>query len=330
MARYLVTGATGFIGGVMIRQLVAAGHTVVAVVRDPARAGALAAQGVELHRGDVTARTTLAAPMRGADGVFHVAGWYKLGVRDASEGERINVDGTRNVLEVMRDLGIAKGVYTSTLAVYGDTRGQVVEESYGYAGPFQSAYDLTKYRAHREVAEPLMQAGLPLVVVQPGLVYGPGDTSSVRTTLHQFLRGTLPLVPARTAFSWAHVDDIVSGHVLAMERGRVGQSYHLAGPVHTLEDALALCTRLTGVKGPGLVAPPALLRGLAALLTPFEGLLEGQYHPENLRVTGGSTYIGSAAKAIQELGWSARSLEAGMRETLRHEIAALGLPLTVR
>ena len=123
MSRYFVTGATGFVGGRVAAQLREAGHHVVALVRDPARAGALAEIGVELARGDVTDRAKLAAPMRDADGVFHIAGWYKIGARDPQEGERINVDGTRNVLEVMRELRIPRGVYTSTLAVYGDTRG---------------------------------------------------------------------------------------------------------------------------------------------------------------------------------------------------------------
>src|SRR5579884_4023999 len=124
--------------------------------------------------------------MAGADGVFHIAGWYKIGTRDKSEGERINVLGTRNVLEVMRELGIPKGVYTSTLAVFSDTRGRLVDETYQYTGKHLSEYDRTKWVAHYEVAEPMIARGLPLVIVQPGLVYGPGDTSGVRTTFVQY------------------------------------------------------------------------------------------------------------------------------------------------
>ena len=181
--RYFVTGATGFVGGQVARQLIAAGHSVVAPVRTPAKAQDLAALGVDVRQGDVTEKESMREAMRGADGVFHIAGWYKLGVKDKSEGERINVQGTRNVLELMRELEIPKGVYTSTLAVFSDTHGRMVDETYRYDGPHLSEYDRTKWVAHYEVADPMIAQGLPLVIVQPGLIYGPGDTSSVRTTL---------------------------------------------------------------------------------------------------------------------------------------------------
>src|SRR5690349_23783726 len=126
--KYFVTGASGFIGGQVARQLVAAGHEVVALVRTPGKADDLAKLGVQLHPGDITNKASLRAPMTGVDGVFHIAAWYKIGVRDKRDAEHINVQGTRNVLEMMRDLGIAKGVYTSTVAIFSDTHGQVVDE----------------------------------------------------------------------------------------------------------------------------------------------------------------------------------------------------------
>jgi nucleoside-diphosphate-sugar epimerase len=315
------------VGGRVAAQLRAAGHEVVTIARDPAKAGALVRLGVQVHRGDLGEPASLRGPMRGADGVFHIAGWYKLGARDPAEGERVNVEGTRRVLECMRELGIARGVYTSTLAIHGDTHGRLVDEMYRFDGPFESAYDLTKWRAHREVAEPMMRAGLPLVIVQPGLIYGPGDTSSVRTTLIQFLTRKLPLVPAGAAYCWAHVDDIARGHVLAMERGRTGESYHLAGPPSTLLDALALASRWSGVPLPRFVAPPWLLRALAAAMTPLAAVLpvDEQVHPETLRVMAGATYLGSAGKAARELDWTARPLETGLRATLLHEMELLGM-----
>src|ERR1041384_3873266 len=106
--KYFVTGATGFLGGVLARQLVAAGHQAIALVRTPAKAEALRALGVTLAAGDITYPASLRAPMTGVDGVFHCAAWYKIGV-DPREAERINVDGTRNVLEAMRDLRVPKG-----------------------------------------------------------------------------------------------------------------------------------------------------------------------------------------------------------------------------
>src|SRR6476619_3484421 len=132
--KYFVTGTTGFIGGRLARQLREAGHEVIALVRDPSKAQDLAALGVTLAPGDVTDKASMRAPMTGVDGVYHVAGWYKIGMRDKSAGQKVNVEGTRNVLETMKELGIPKGVYTSTLATNSDTHGKVVDETYHYTG----------------------------------------------------------------------------------------------------------------------------------------------------------------------------------------------------
>jgi nucleoside-diphosphate-sugar epimerase len=324
--KFLLTGATGFVGGALARQLVAAGHHVRAIVRSPDRAGDLAALGIELCAADVTRKESMRAPMTGVDGVFHVAGWYKIGVRDRSEAAAINIDGTRHVLELMEELGIAKGVYTSTLAVNSDTHGRVVDESYRFTGRHVSLYDQTKAEAHR-VAEAFISRGVPLVIVQPGLVYGPGDTSGVRTTWIQFLERRLPLVPTRTAFCWGHVEDIARGHVLAMQRGAPGRNYFVAGPVHTLEEAIRLASNITGIPSPRIRAHPVVIRTaarIAALVEPFVRLPPA-YSSEGLRVVGGVTYLGSAARARKELGWTARPLRDGLIETLRHEMMALGM-----
>ncbi|WP_345324095.1 NAD-dependent epimerase/dehydratase family protein [Candidatus Villigracilis proximus] len=217
--KYFITGATGFIGGRLAHQLREAGHDVIAVVRNPAKAQDLAQLGVTLYQGDVTEKESMRKPMTGVDGVFHVAGWYKVGVRDKSQAVAINVEGTRNVLELMKELNIPKGVYTSTLAVNSDTHGVEADENYHFTGKHISVYDQTKAGAH-DVAVQMIKEGLPLVIVQPGLVYGPGDTSSVRTSLIQYLTKQLPVMPKQTAFSWAHVDDIAHAHWLAMEKGK--------------------------------------------------------------------------------------------------------------
>lgn len=187
---YFLTGATGFVGGVIARQLRAAGHSVRAIVRTPGKAQDLAKLGVELHAGDITNKDSMRAPMTGVDGVFHVAGWYKVGNRDRAAAVAINIDGTRNVLELMRELRVAKGIYTSTLAVNSSTHGQIVDESFRFTGRHVSVYDWTKAEAHK-MADAFIADGLPLVIVQPGLVYGPGDTSGVRTILIQYLQRKL-------------------------------------------------------------------------------------------------------------------------------------------
>jgi len=324
--KYFITGATGFIGGRVARQLIDAGHEVIALVRSKSKAQDLANLGVTLAEGDITDKESMRGPMTGVDGVYHIAAWYKIGTRDKSAAEKINVEGTRNVLELMRELNVPKGVYTSTLAVNSDTGGKVVDESYYFAGEHLSEYDRTKWRAHYEVALPMMKAGLPLVIVQPGVNYGPGDTSAIGGVLRQYLQGKLPIVPDKTAYSWAHVDDTARGHIQAMEKGRTGECYFIAGPVHTLADALLTAERITGVKAPRIKAAPGMLRAMSALVGLMEKVvpMPGPYSSETLRVSAGVTYLGNSAKAERELGFTARPLEEGLRETLAYEMKLLG------
>ena len=323
---YLVTGATGFVGGEIARQLLRAGHGVRALVRNPAAAKDLGAAGAVLHQGDVSDKDSLRAPMTGVDGVFHVAGWYKLGVKDRDAAIRTNIAGTRNVLESMRELGVPKGVYTSSLAVNSDTHGRIVDEDYEFTGRHLTLYDWSKAEAHR-IATTFIAQGLPLVIVQPGLVYGPGDTSGVRTTLIQYLQRKLPVLPSGAAYSWAHVEDIARGHTLAMSHGRAGRNYFLAGPVHTLIAALAIAESITGIKAGRIHMPAIGLKGAAAVMRVIDPLvtLPSALSPESLRILGGVTYLGSSARAQKELGWRPRPLRDGLAETLRHEILQLGM-----
>ena len=325
--RYFITGATGFVGSHVARQLRAAGHDVVAVVRSPAKAADLQAMGVDLAAGDVTDKRSMAAAMQGADGVLHIAGWYKVGAgrRAGAEAQAINVDGTRNVLELMQELGIERGVYTSTLAINSDTHGKLVDESYRFTGEHISEYDRTKAAAHA-VAEEFIARGLPLTVLMPGLIYGPGDTSSVRGTLIQYLERKLPAIPQRTAYSWAHVDDIAAVHIQALEASKPGQTYIVAGPTHTLAEALRMAQEITGIPAPVALPPAAFatMSRLAGLVEPLVKLPD-LYTSEGLRVLAGITYIGDAAKARRELGYHPRPLAEGLAETLRHEMRLLGM-----
>ncbi|GCE26894.1 dihydroflavonol-4-reductase [Dictyobacter alpinus] len=323
--KYFVTGATGFVGGYVVRQLVEAGHEVVAVVRKPAAASDLAQLGVEIHQGDVTDKESMRAPMRGVDGVFHIAGWYKVGARDKSGGEKINIYGTKNVLELMRELEIPKGVYTSTIALNSDTHGKIVDETYNYYGPHLSEYDRTKWIAHYAVAENMIAAGLPLVIVQPGLIYGPGDNSNVRPTLVQYLQRKLPLVPAKAAQSWGHVEDMARGHILAMEKGRIGESYIITGSSYTVVEALKIAEKITGIPGPRVQMPPMGMRALSRMAGVAEKVvaLPPSYSAEYLNEIAQATYLGSSAKAERELGYRSRSLEDGLRQTLDYEMKLL-------
>jgi nucleoside-diphosphate-sugar epimerase len=321
--KYFVTGATGFVGAVLARQLRAAGHEVNASVRSPEKASELQAIGVKLFKGDVTDKESMREGMTGVDGVYHVAGWYKIGTRDKSGGEKVNVQGTRNVLELMQELKIPKGVYTSTLAVNSDTRGKLVDESYHFHGEHLSEYDRTKAAAH-EIAKEFIAKGLPLVIVQPGAIYGPYDTSTIRTNIISLLKGQLPMLPDQTTLCWAHVDDIAQGHILAMEKGRIGESYIIAGEPRKVADVFHLAATIAGKRRP-MIVPHQMMKAMSVLVRPLDGILPESYTSEGLRIVSGVTYIGDNSKAKRELGYSPRPLAEGWEETLRHEMQLLGM-----
>jgi nucleoside-diphosphate-sugar epimerase len=315
--RYAMTGATGFLGSELARQLRDAGQDVVALVRNPLAAEHLELLGVEMVQGDLDDDTALDQVLAGAHGLFHVAGWYKHGLRERDTLRHVNIDGTRNVLEAAARSGVAKAVYTSTLAVNSDTRGEVVDESYRFTGRHLSEYDRTKAVAH-EIALEHVAGGLPLVIVQPGVIYGPDDVGSTFGQLtRQIVRGRRVLGPPRGGgATFAHVTDVARGHVLAMERGHVGDSYILAGPAQTYADVLGLVARLSGGKAPVLL-PPRLVHLAARLTAPVERVLPiPQFLTAEAALSGTGTYYGDSTKAGRELGWSPRPLDEGMAETV--------------
>ena len=321
--KYFVTGATGFVGSALVKKLREQNHEVNASVRDPGKARDLQAIGVKLFKGDVTDKESMREAMQSVDGVFHVAGWYKIGSKDKSDGERVNIQGTRNVLELMQELKIPKGVYTSTCAINSDTHGQVVDERYHFNGTHLSEYDRTKAAAH-EIAKEFMAKGLPLVIVMPGLIYGPGDTSTLRDNIISFLKGNLPALPDQAGNCWAHVDDIVQGHILAMEKGRLGESYIISGERYTFMEAFKLASEITGKPTPRMISPQ-IFRVMSILVKPFDRLMPPTYTSEGLRVIAGVTYMGDNSKAKRELGYNPRPFREGWGETLRHEMKLLSM-----
>ncbi|HET9909956.1 MAG TPA: NAD-dependent epimerase/dehydratase family protein [Anaerolineales bacterium] len=315
--KYFVTGATGFVGGVLAKKLREAGHEVNASVRSPGKTKELQDLGVKIFKGDVTDKESMREAMTGVDGVFHVAGWYKIGVKDKSDGERVNIQGTRAVLELMQELRIPKGVYTSSLVVNSDTQGELKDESYHFTGQHLSEYSRTKAVAH-EMAKEFIAKGLPLVIVMPGLIYGPGDTSILRANIRDFLNQKLPLLPSQNAYCWAHVDDIVQGHILAMEKGRIGESYIIAGEPVTTADAFKLAGEITGKRVPSVVSYN-LIKALSVIVRPFDNFLPETFTSEGLRMIAGVTNWGDNSKAKRELGYHPRPFREGWGETLLHE-----------
>jgi nucleoside-diphosphate-sugar epimerase len=255
--------------------------------------------------------------MTGSDVVFHVAGWYKIGSPDWMAAESINVGGTRKVLRLAHELGVPRIVYVSTVAVFGDTHGRLVDEEYYDPGPFLTEYDRTKWLAHYKVALPMISKGAPIIIVQPGVIYGPGDTSTAGQLMSLYYNGQMPVVPgSESTWTYAHVEDIAEGIVLAAEKGRIGESYILAGPAVPLAEMFDYWAHLLGRRPPLLRVPARLIRPLAPLAAALSAFvpLPSLFSEEAVR-TVGATYAARADKARAELGWHTRPLQEGMAET---------------
>lgn len=332
---YLVTGATGFIGSHLVDRLVDDGHQVTALTRDRRNADHLP-DAVTVVQGDITEKESVRAAMDGVDGVFHLAAWFQIGPGpwNVEKAEDINVHGTRNVLELMDELDVPRGVYASTVGVYGDTGGEYVDESYRSPNSFPSVYQRTKWRAHYEVAEPMIADGLPLVITTLGAIYGPGDKDyggTPRTAFIDYLNGDLPMIPNDFVFGWDHVADTAANLVRAMEEGTPGEEYVVANDPTNIVDVFDLAEEITGVPAPRAL-PGSLFR---ALSYPIAGVEKVTRPPEGLESellrffdTGSALLDNSKAK--RELDIDHRPLADGLRDYLAWEADQQGMELDGR
>jgi dihydroflavonol-4-reductase len=321
--RTVVTGAAGFIGRAVVRRLAARGDEVIAIVRDPSRAGDIAPSGVRLVPGDLSSVDRLRRDMAGADAVVHLAGMYRVGIAPDERPAMLdaNVGATERVIDAAVAARVPRIVYVSTANTFGNTHGRVVDESFrrDLAEGFVSYYDETKFLAH-QAAEERIARGAPVVIVQPGTVYGPNDHSAIGIQLEQAYRGRLPYRAVDDlGVTPVHVDDLAAGIVAALDRGRLGESYVMAGPAIRHGQALETAARVGGHRLPRLRVPPALLRSLAPVVSRLpRGLTARLGLPPNMRevvsAADGVTYWASSAKAERELGFRNRSLETGLRD----------------
>jgi len=322
--KVFVTGGTGFIGGEVVRQLRERGDEVACLVRSPEKAEALAERGCSLVSGDLGDSEAIRRGMDGCDAVIHAAAMYEVGIPASKRPAmyEANVRGTENVLRAALDAKVPKVVYVSTVGAFGNTHRRVVDESYEHPGKeFTSYYEETKLEAHRIAKRIIAEDGLPCVIVQPGGVYGPGDTSAIADLLDQFLSGRMPLLPfPELGICLSHVEDIAGGIVAALDKGKAGETYVLSGPVTTVRDAIEVVAGVSGRKAPKHAMPIPVMKALTPI-GPLVGKVMGQ--PPNLRElissADGVTFWASHEKASRELGYAPRGMEEGLRQTLEVE-----------
>lgn len=319
--RIFITGATGFIGGHVAEKLRARGDDVVALVRSPEKASKLRDLGVELVEGDLSDVDTMKSAMQGADAVIHGAAIYKVGIPKSERPAmyEANVKGTENVLDAAVEVGVPRVVYVSTVAVFGNTKGELVDETYqrNEAEGFLSYYDETKYLSHK-VAKERIAKGAPIVIVQPGGVYGPDDHSEVGNIIEQTAEGKLPAKAfEKLGLNMVFVEDVAEGTLLALDKGEIGESYVLGGEVTRLGDVIDRTAAIAGRKPPRFTMPTPVLKAMAPL-GPLIGPAMG--FPKNFKeaidTSNNVTYWGKHDKAMEKLGYAPRDLDTGLRETL--------------
>jgi nucleoside-diphosphate-sugar epimerase len=304
--RVFITGATGFVTGNVVRRLVARGDTVRTLVRDPSRARLA---GAELIQGDLANEEALRVGAHGADAVIHGAAMYEIGLNKAQRDGMLeaNVRGTARVLSAAKAAGVGRVVYISTIAVFGNTRGQIVDETFRRTDPtYTSYYEETKVKAH-EIADGFSQDGLPVVIVQPGQVYGRGDHSGFGGLLASFAAGRLPVLPfPDLGVNMTYVDDIADGIILALDKGQPGRSYVMGGEMARTAAIFATLARVLRRAPPRWTLPYRVLE-LAATLRP--------QLREVISSARGVTFWATDARAREELGYAPRPLADGLRAT---------------
>jgi len=322
--KVFVTGGTGFIGGEVVRQLRARGEQVVCLVRSPEKGAAVQALGCQIASGDLSDTGALRAAMEGCDAVIHAAAMYEVGIPKKQRPAmwEANVAGTERVMHAALEAKVPRVVYVSTVGIFGNTHKEVVDESYrNPETAFTSYYEETKLEAHKLVERMIADQNLPAIIVQPGGVYGPGDTSQVADLLEEFFAGKLVLLPfPELGICLSHVEDIAGGILLALDKGTIGEAYVISGPATTMREAIEMVARISGRKPPRGTMPTPLIKAMAPI-GPAVGKLIGQ--PPNLRELISSadnvTFWASYEKAASQLGYAPRGMEEGLRQTLEND-----------
>ncbi|NEP63035.1 MAG: NAD-dependent epimerase/dehydratase family protein, partial [Symploca sp. SIO2G7] len=301
----LVTGANGFTGSHLIKLLRSQGHTVIGLVRRTSDLSRLETIDIELAYGDITDKAVLSQAMADVDVVFHTAACVDLGIVDATRMERVNVEGTRTVLGAIKaQPEPPKLIYCSTIGIYGDTAGQVINETYQrtQAG-FSSAYDETKYKAQQLVNQHVAD-GFSAVSVMPGGIFG-ADDPHFGPVIKLFLKGRLPIWPGCDRITGiVHVDDLVQAMVLAAEKAPSGEHFIISAGELSIGEMFQILGDAAGVKAPA-DAPKQLVRAIGGVLdpigktfswnAPLNNELVHYIYDRCVRISG--------EKAIKELGW---------------------------
>jgi dihydroflavonol-4-reductase len=316
-----VTGANGFTGSHLVKFLCDRGYRVKGLVRKSSNLSRLENCEIELVYGDICDREILKEAMKDVDIVFHLAAYVELGLVDEAAMERVNVEGTRAILEVSQAAKISKAIYCSTIGVYGDTGGQVIDETFQRQQKyFSSAYDRTKYQA-QQLVDKFYQQGLPVVSVMPSGIFGVDDPH-FGPVMQLFCQGKLTFwVGGDRITGIVHVDDLVEAMVLAVEKSQAGEHYIISTGELKTREMFAILSQKTGIPTPKNL-PEFLVRIIGNILDPIGRLFS--WNPpiskERVHYLYDRCVRIDASKARQQLGWQPRSLTETLQDSLQSSV----------
>ncbi len=316
----LVTGATGFLGSAVAHALLDAGHAVRVLTR--ARADTRNIDGLDVDRatGDLTDRPSLERAARGCDTLFHVAADYRLWIPDPAAVYRTNVEGSRDLLRAAAEAGATRIVYTSSVATLGlnADHSPADEDTPVTEAAMIGHYKRSKYLAEEAVRALVRDEGVPAVIVNPSAPIGPRDIKPTPTgrIIVDFAAGRMPAY-VDTGLNVVHVDDCAAGHLLALEKGVIGERYILGGEDMTLRQILACLARLSGRRPPGIRLSHRVLAPVAVAAEAWARLAGGEPRltRDSLRMARKMMFF-SSAKAASELGYAARPAEEALADAL--------------
>jgi dihydroflavonol-4-reductase len=317
----LVTGATGFVGSAVARKLLAAGETVRVLARPGGDRRNIADLKVEIVEGDLRDRASLERALRGCSALFHVAADYRLWVPRPADIYRANVEGSRDIMLAAAEVGVSRIVYTSSVAVLGLLAdGTPADEDTPVAlADMIGHYKRSKYQAEEEIRRLIREQGLPVVIVNPSTPIGPRDIKPTPTgrMIVDAAAGRMPAY-VDTGLNLVHVDDVALGHLMAFERGRIGERYILGAENLTLREILAAIAVLTGRRAPRLRLPHNLILPVAAAAEGWARVAGGREPMvtlDSIRMAKKKMFF-SAEKARQQLGFQPRPVTEALSEAV--------------
>jgi nucleoside-diphosphate-sugar epimerase len=320
--KIFITGATGYIGNNLAKRLADEGHTIHALNRSSEKAYLLNHDNIQLFEGDITDPASLKNAMKGCEQVYHLAAYARVWAKDPAIYHRLNVESTRHVLDAARHHEINEIVFTSTAGVLGPSGKRPVRENDKRIGDILNEYEETKTQAEAMCRDYCNKYGMRIVIVNPPRVYGPGvesESNALTKLAKLYVQGKWRILPGdgKRTGSYVHVDDVVNGHILAMEKGRGGERYTLSGVNASYSEFFNILANVSGKKVT-LFPMPVWLMVLAGYGMVGYTKLTGK--PPLLTPKWIKKYLYdwslSCEKAEQELGYTYRSLEQGLRETV--------------